>query len=209
MGKNPLLARWRRLADFLLTVTVALLWLLPAKSHALSARLTHDGGNANALRPALSDSLELEDGTDHWSYTVFARHDALSGDRTLTNAAVILSAGKRIGDHQFSLGLGAHFRQQKLNARTADPADFLPAAGFGWQHEAFRLDIIAAERMTRSAFSFLAHAGIPFELGTEFEYLFSQPYRWSANLFAFVSRYGGLILGYEPVSVRGRAGQWL
>lgn len=210
MGKNPVSKRGRGLADFLLTVAVILLWLLLTKSpHALGARLTHDGGNGNATRSVQSQSLELEDGGDEWGYAVFARRDALSGDRTLTNAAAVISAGKRFGSHQFYLGLGAHFRQQKLNARTSEAGEFLPAAGLGWHHDDFRIDIAASQQMTRSALSFLMHAGIPFELSSEFEYLYSQPYRWSANVFAFVSRYGGLILGYEPQAERSRAGLWL
>lgn len=198
------------LVDFFLTVTVVLLWLLLSKpGHALNARLLHDSANANATRSASSAALELEDATDSWSYTVFARRDDFAGDRTLTNAAALVSAGKRFGDHNFYLGLGAHFRQQKPNARLAEAADFMPALALAWHHAAFRTDISGSQKMTRTSLAFLIHAGIPFELSSEFEYLESQPYRLSANLFAFVSRYGGLIAGYEPLAVRGRAGFWL
>jgi hypothetical protein len=198
------------LVDFFLTVTVMLLWLLLSKpGHALSARLLHDSANANATRAASSAALELEDASDSWSYTVFARRDDFAGDRTLTNAAALVSAGKRFGDHNFYLGLGAHFRQQKPSARPAEPADFMPALALAWHHSAFRTDISGSQKMTRAALAFLMNVGIPLELGSEFEYLESQPYRLSANLFAFVSRYGGLIAGYEPLAVRGRAGFWL
>jgi hypothetical protein len=210
MGNKPSRGRWNGFADFLLTIAVAAIYLVLARpGHALQARLTHDGGNGNANRAALSDSLEVEDATEHWGYTVFARRDDLSDDRTLANAAALMQAGKRFGGHAFYLGLGAHFRQQKLNARSAEPADFLPAAGLSWHHDLFRTDVAASAKMTRAALAFLVQAGIPLELNTEFEALYSQPYRWSANVFAFVSRYGGLILGYEPVSVRARAGLWL
>lgn len=197
-------------ADFLLTIAVISLWFLLVKpAHALSARLTHDGGNGNARRAALSDSLELEEAAEHWGYTVFARRDDFTGDRTLTNAAAIISAGKRFGDHSFYLGLGAHFRQQKLNSKPVEAPAILPAAGFAWHHHSFRAEVSASEKMTRSGLAFLIRSAIPFELNADFEYLDSQPYRFSANVFAFVSRHGGLIAGYEPVSVRGRAGLWL
>lgn len=210
MGQKPDRGALYGLTDFFLTIISLLLWLLIAKpSHALGARLSHDGGNGNASRAALSDSLELEDTNTDWAYNVFARRDELTGDRTLMNAAAIISAGKRLGDHNFYLGLGAHFRQQKLNARSAEPADFLPAAGFIWQHETFRTDVSASAKLTRASLAFLVTAGIPWELGSEFEALYSQPYRWSANIFAFVSRHGGLIFGYEPAAVRARAGLWL
>ncbi len=210
MGQKPSRGRWNGLADFLLTVAAATIYLIVARpGHALSARLTHDGGNGNAARAALSDSLEVEDTTDHWGYAVFARRHDLSGDRILTNAAALMQAGKRFGDHAFYLGLGAHFRQQKLNTRSTEPADFLPAAGLSWHHPVFRTDIAASAKLTRATLAFLVRPGIPLEFNTEFEALYSQPYRWSANVFAFVSKYGGLILGYEPVSVRARAGLWL
>lgn len=210
MGQKPNRGAFSALNDFLLTLVVLLLWLLIVRpAFALSARLSHDGGNGNASRSALSDSLELEDAGTDWGYSVFARRDDLSNDRTLVNAAAIVSAGKRLGDHNFYLGLGAHFRQQKLNARSAEATDILPAAGFLWQHEAFRTDISASAKLTRASLAFLVTAGIPWELNSEFEALYSQPYRWSANIFAFVSRYGGLIFGYEPAAVRGRAGLWL
>jgi hypothetical protein len=187
-----------------------LLWLAVARpAHALTARLGYDGGNANAARAADSATLEMDHLEAHWGYAVYARRETLPRDRTLTNASAFGTAGGTLEGHSFFLGLGAHFRQQILQGRSSEIPGFLPAAAFFWRHDVFHTEIAASEKMSRAALAILFTAGIPWEISGDFEYLDSQPYRWSLNAFAFVSRYGGLIVGYEPLALRGRAGVWL
>lgn len=209
MGPKPASVKIRSLAEFFLVIVLYLLWLAAANpTHGLNARLGYDGGNANATRAADNATLEMEHLETHWGYAVYGRREALPRDRTLTNASAIGMAGGTLEGHSFFVGLGAHFKHQVIQSRSSGTPGILPAAAFFWRHDAFHTEIAASEKMTRSAMAFLFTAGIPWEIGSDFEYLDSQPYRWSVNAFAFISRYGGLIVGYEPLAFRGRVGAW-
>lgn len=183
--------------------------LLPYSLNALRARMVHDTGNASASRAAASDAAEVEQRHERIAYSIFARRDMLTGDRQLLNAQALVYAALPVEAHSFRFGLGSHYRQEKLERRVADAGSFYPAVGISWLHPVFHAEVSGSEYLTRSAVSFLLRLAVPVEFNTDFEYLFSQPYRWSANAFAFVSRHVGLIFGYEPLAVRARAGFWL
>lgn len=183
--------------------------LLPLSLNALTARIAHDTGNAAASRTAASDTLEAEESRETIAYGLFARRDSLTGDRQLLNALALVHASLPIKAHRFRFGLGSHYRHEKIFGRGADAGTFYPALGFAWSHPVFHAELSGSEYLTRSAISFLVRLALPVEFNTDFEYLFSQPYRWSANAFVFASRYGGVIFGYEPLAVRARAGFWL
>jgi len=175
---------------------------------ALDARLTHDTGNSTALRQAASESLTANELTAAWGYRILARREALA-DRTLASAAGLFGRVFALAEHRLFFGLGTHFFQQNLGARANSTGDVLPALAASWRHPDFHFDVAASQNLTRTSLSFLLRMGVPTELNSEFEYLFSQPYRWSANLFVHISRYGGLIAGYEPIAERARFGLWL
>ncbi|MBS0619698.1 MAG: hypothetical protein JSR44_16045 [Spirochaetes bacterium] len=175
---------------------------------ALEARLTHDTGNSTARQQAASESLSADEFAGAWGYRLLARREGLT-DRTLTSAAGLFGPTFALAEHRFFFGLGTHFFQQNLGARVSPAGDALPALAAAWRHSVFHFDAAASQKMTRASLSFLLRIGVPTELNSEFEYLFSQPYRWSANLFAHITRYGGLIAGYEPIAERARAGLWL
>ncbi len=193
---------------FLPLMAVALL-LLPNSVGAIVARLAHETGNANASRRAASESLELENNAELVTLNVFARRDAFAADRNLTNVLALAGAGLNVEGHRFVFSLGSHYRQQRLAAREVSPGSFYPALGFTWSTAQFRADVAGSEFATRASTSVLLQLGVPVEFNSEFEYLFSQPYRWVTQAYAFVSSYGGLILGYEPLSQSPRAGLWL
>jgi hypothetical protein len=176
---------------------------------AVTARLAHDGGAADASRRAASESLELENTAGFMALGIFARRDALAQDRDLTNVLALAGAAVELEGHRFQFSLGSHYRHERLNARTNTPGSFYPAVGFLWSHAVFRSEVIASEFATRASGSFLLEMLLPLEFNSEFEYLHSQPYRWSAQIYAYLSAYGGLILGYEPLSNAARAGAWL
>lgn len=182
--------------------------LLPQVLFSLTARLQRDTGNAAAARPVQGDQLEASGSSGVLAYNLYARRDDFSGERTLLNAAALVYSGFTAGEHRLSFGLGSHYRQEKLERVRAGQGTLHPALGFFWSHPQFRADLSGSEYLTRVSFSGLIDAGLPVELNTDFEQIHSQPYRWSANAFFFVSRYGGVISGYEPLSQRLRAGLW-
>lgn len=183
--------------------------LLPQFIFPLSVRLQRDTGNAAASAPVQGDQLEASGSSGAISYNVYARRDDFAGDRSLLNAAALAYSGFTVEEHRFGFGLGSHYRLEKLQRLRAGQGDFYPALGFFWSHPLFRADLSGSEYLTRVSVSGLIDLGLPVELNCDFEYLHSQPYRWSANAFLFVSRYGGAIAGYEPLSQRLRAGFWV
>ncbi|AFM12128.1 hypothetical protein [Turneriella parva] len=176
---------------------------------ALTARLGHETGSADAARQIGAETFDLENVSGPFAFTAYARRDALAPDRNLTNAIALASAGFELEGHRFQFGLGSHYRHEKLSARQNTPGNFYPAFGFLWSHAVFRSEVFGSQYATKASGSFLLELPVALELNSEFEYLHSQPYRWSAQVFAFVSKYGGLILGYEPLSERARLGAWL
>lgn len=183
--------------------------LLPQLVFALTARLQRDTGNAAARSAVTGDQVESSGAAGQIAYSLYARRDDFAGDRRLLNAAALVYSGFTVEDHRFAFGLGSHYRQEKLQRLRAGQGDFYPVVGFTWSHPVFRADLSGSEYLTRASLSGLVYLGLPVELNSDFEYLHSQPYRWSANAFVFVSRYGGAIAGYEPLSQRVRAGLWL
>lgn len=175
----------------------------------VTARLAHDGGSADASRRAASESVELENTSGYMAVIIFARRDAFAADRNLTNVLALAGAGVDFEGHRFQFSLGSHYRHERLNVRQNTPGSFYPAVGFLWSHAVFRSEVVASEFATRTSQSFLIEFGLPLEFNSEFEYLHSQPYRWAAQIYAHLSTYGGLILGYEPLSTSARAGAWL
>ncbi|MFO1524591.1 MAG: hypothetical protein U1F16_01320 [Turneriella sp.] len=176
---------------------------------AFYGRINHGTANADASRRALSDSIELEDNGGKIGYAVFARRDQIISDRTNTNALGIAVLPVRFPGHEFRFGLGAHFHQQALVSRRAEPGSFSPAGLIGWNAESFRLEVAGGEKFLRAAAALLFDFAVPIEFGSDFEQAFSQPYRWSVNAYGHLMRYGGLIAGYEPLSARARTGFWL
>lgn len=183
--------------------------LLPQAIYSLSARLQRDTGNAAASGPVAGDQLEATSDSGSLSYSLYARRDGFTGERELLNAAALVYGNVRVEEHRFAFGLGSHYRQEKLARIRAGQGDFYPAVGFFWSHPQFRLDLAGSQYLTRVSLSGLLDFGFPVELNSDFESLHSQPYRWSANAFIFLSRYGGAIAGFEPLSQRMRAGIWL
>lgn len=179
-----------------------------SRAAAGNARLTHETPKAGATRPAVSDALSLTHSGALWRYAIFGRRDELVADRNLLNAVVIASGGLRFGGHGLYLGLGTHFQRVQLSGQSGQ-SRFAPAAGFHWQSDRFNLEILGAEKLTRAQAALFIHFLIPVELMSLFEYLESQPYRWSVDIFASVSRLGGLIGGFEPIAPAARAGLWL
>lgn len=188
---------------------LAVAFFLPQLVYSLSARLQRDNGNAAARNAITGDQLEAAGSSGSIAYNLYARRDDFAGDRSLLNAAALVYSGFSVEDHRFAFGLGSHYRQEKMQRVRAGQGDFYPAVGFFWSHPQFRADLSGSEYLTRVSLSGMVDLGLPVELNSEFEYLHSQPYRWSANAFLFVSRYGGAIAGYEPLSQRVRAGLWL
>ena len=188
---------------------VVWLWLQPVSMYAVSARLARDTGNGNASQNVASDSVDFESDTDVVSLAIFARRDAFSSERNVTNVMALAGAGASIEGHHFLFSLGSHYRHERLAVREILPGAFYPAVGFRWSHALFRAEVSGSEYATRTSTSFLVDVGIPLEINSEFEYLFSQPYRWVTQTYAFLSPYGGLIFGYEPLSQSARAGLWL
>ncbi|HNL53777.1 MAG TPA: hypothetical protein PKI36_05150, partial [Turneriella sp.] len=162
--------------------------LLPQIVYSLSARLQRDTGNAAARSPVTGDQIEAAGSYGSISYNLYARRDDFAGDRSLLNAAALVYNGFAVEDHRFAFGLGSHYRQEKLQRIRAGQGDFYPAVGFFWSHPQFRADFSGSEYLTRVSLSGLVDVGLPVELNSDFEYLHSQPYRWSANAFLFVSR---------------------
>ncbi|GAB4423309.1 MAG: hypothetical protein OHK0011_03140 [Turneriella sp.] len=188
---------------------LAVAFFLPQLVYSLSARLQRDNGNAAARNAITGDQLEAAGSSGSISYNLYARRDDFAGDRSLLNAAALVYSGFSVEDHRFAFGLGSHYRQEKMQRVRAGQGDFYPAVGFFWSHPQFRADLSGSEYLTRVSLSGMVDLGLPVELNSDFEYLHSQPYRWSANAFLFVSRFGGAIAGYEPLSQRVRAGLWL
>ncbi len=176
---------------------------------ALTARLAHETGNADATRRIGAETLELQNVSGLFAFNVFARRDSLAADRNLTNVMALAAAAAELEGHRFQFSLGSHYRHERLTARERKSGDFYPALGFLWSHAVFRGEVAASQFATRASGSFLLEMGLPLEFNSEFEYLHSQPYRWSTQVFAFVSAYGGLIVGFEPLSERMRVGAWL
>jgi hypothetical protein len=191
--------------------SLLMIWqvLQPFATWSIAARLAHETGNGNASRRVASDSFDFESEADLVSLTVFARRDAFAADRNVTNAIALAGASVSLEGHHFLFSLGSHYRQERLAARELLPGAFYPALGFRWSHALFRTEMTGSEYATRASASLLLNLGIPFEINSEFEYLFSQPYRWATQTYAFLSPYGGLIFGYEPLSQTARAGLWL
>jgi hypothetical protein len=183
--------------------------LLPQFVYPISARLQRDTGNASGSAPVQGDQLEAFGSSGAISYNLFARRDDFAGDRSLLNAAALVYSGFTVEEHRFGFGLGSHYRLEKLQRLPTRQGNFFPAVGFFWSHPQFRADLSGSEFLTRISLSYLFDLALPVELNSDFEYLHSQPYRWSANAFVFVSRFGGVITGYEPLSQRVRAGLWL
>jgi hypothetical protein len=183
--------------------------LLPQFVHSLSARLQRDTGNASARRAVRGEQIEAAGSSEGIAYNLYARRDDFVGDRSLLNAAALVYNTFAVEEHRFGFGLGSHYRQEKLERVRAGQGNFYPAVGFFWSHPQFRAELSGSEYLTRVSLSGLVDFGLPVELNSDFEYLHSQPYRFSANAFVFVSRFGGVISGYEPLSQRARAGLWL
>ncbi len=171
-------------------------------------RLAHDTANADASRAALSESFEFDEHRASAGFLLFARREQIINDRTLSNAIALATANARFPGHLFQFGAGTHFRQQALGNRTAEPGLFAPAVGFAWTTAAFRGEAAGAEKFLRASLSVLITLSLPVELNSDFENAFSQPIRWSANAFVYLSSYVGLITGYEPLAQRTRAGLW-
>lgn len=184
-------------------------FFLPQIVFSLNARLQRDNGNAAARSTVQGDQVEAGGSAGDFAYSLYARRDDFAGDRSLLNAAALVYSGFSVEDHRLAFGLGSHYRQEKLQRLRAGQGDFYPALGFFWLHPQFRADLSGSEYLTRVSVSGLLDMGLPVELNSDFEYLHSQPYRWSANAFFFISRYGGAIAGYEPLSQRLRAGFWV
>lgn len=175
----------------------------------LTARIAHETGNADATRRVGAETLELQNASGPFAFNVFARRDALAADRNLTNVMALAAAAAELEGHRFQFSLGSHYRHERLTAREKKSGDFYPALGFLWSHAVFRGEVAASQFATRASGSFLLEIGLPFEFNSEFEYLHSQPYRWSTQVFAFISTYGGLIAGFEPLNDHLRFGAWL
>lgn len=180
--------------------------MLPGGVYPFFARVAHDTGNRG---PVSSDSLVFRSASGPVSYAVFARRDEIPADRNLLNAAALAYAVFPFEGHEFAFGLGAHYRQSTLWKQKPGTGSFHPALGATWSHELFRADLTASEYLTRTSISLLTFTVLPVEFNTEFEYLFSQPYRWSANAYFFLTRRVGLVAGYEPLAERLRSGFWL
>lgn len=171
-------------------------------------RVAHDTANADGTRTALSESLEVDEQVSATGFLVFARREQIINDRTLANAIALATANVRFPGHLFQFGAGTHFRQQALGNRTAEPGLFAPAVGFAWTTAAFRGEVAGAEKFLRTSLSILTTFWLPIEFNSDFENAFSQPIRWSANLFVHLSSHVGWITGYEPLAQRTRAGLW-
>lgn len=171
-------------------------------------RMAHDTANADGSRAALSESIEIDEHIPSAGFLLFARREQIMNDRTLANAIALATANARFSGHTFQFGAGTHFRQQALGNRAAEPGLFAPAVGFAWTAAAFRGEIAGAEKFLRASLSFLTTLALPVEFNSDFENAFSQPIRWSANLFVHLSSHIGLIAGYEPLAQRTRAGLW-
>ena len=175
---------------------------------AFYGRVSHDTANADANRPALSESLEIDEHMTGAGLLLFARREQILSDRTLSNAIALATANARFPGHLFQFGAGTHFRQQALGNRAAEPGLFAPAVGFAWTSSSFRGEIAGAEKFLRAQLSVLTNLALPIEIHSDFENAFSQPIRWSANIFVHLSSHVGLITGYEPLAQRTRAGLW-
>lgn len=185
------------------------LFLAGSQLMGFYGRVSHDTANANGARPALSESLEVDEQVSGAGFLLFMRREQIINDRTLTNAIALATANARFPGHLFQFGAGTHFRQQALANRAAEPGLFAPAVGFAWTTAAFRGEIAGAEKFLRATLSILTHIALPVEFSGDFENAFSQPVRWSANAFVHLSSHVGLITGYEPLAQRTRAGLWL
>lgn len=183
--------------------------LLSTPSWSFEARLGHDMGNAAAAKSAASDFFSLSKVTTPWRYRLLGRRDELLGDRTLLNAAAIVSGGLDFSQHHLSLGLGTHFYRVQPDKSTGQAGNFLPAAGFYWHHERFDLEILGSEKLTWVTAVYRVPFVIPIGIASSFEYIESQPYRWSVDALIHLLRYGGLIAGFEPGALATRAGIWL
>lgn len=188
---------------------LAVAFFLPQIVYSLSARLQRDTGNSAASRPVTGDQLEAAGSSGNIAYSLYARRDDFTADRSLLNAAALVYSTFSVDDHRFAFGLGSHYRQERLLRMRAGQGTLYPAVGFFWSHPQFRAELSGSEYLTRVSLSGLVGLGLPVELNSDFEYLHSQPYRWSANAFVFFSRFGGAIAGYEPLAQRLRAGLWL
>lgn len=177
--------------------------------HAFYGRIAHDTANADGSRKALSESIEIDENMQRAGFLLFARREQILADRTLTNALALATANARFPGHTFQFGLGTHFRQQALLNKPPEPGLFAPAVGLVWSTAAFRGEIGGAEKFMRASLSVLANIGVPVEFHSDFENAFSQPVRWSTNVFFHLSSHGGLITGYEPLAQKTRAGLWL
>jgi hypothetical protein len=171
-------------------------------------RIAHDSANADGSRAALSESLEVDEHFAGAGFLLFARREQIINDRTLTNAIALATANARFPGHLFQFGAGTHFRQQALGNRPAEPGLFAPAVGFAWTTSSFRGEIAGAEKFLRASLSVLTTPALPVEINSDFENAFSQPIRWSANIFVHLSSHVGLITGYEPLAQNTRAGLW-
>lgn len=170
-------------------------------------RIGHDTANASAKKPAQGEALSLTYSEPSWRYALFARRDVLSSDRNLLGAAAIAQRGLHFGGNSLYLGVGTHFGRVEVFGQPVQ-ARFSPAAGLHWQSPGLSLEIVGSERLTRAEAAFLVNFALPLELRSFFEYVESQPYRWSVDILAHVSRYGGLIAGFEPIASAPRAGLW-
>jgi hypothetical protein len=190
-------------------VAVGVVLMATYEISALEARMTHDAGDASGTRIASSARIAVSDLSNNWGFAMLGGREALPVDRTLTSVTAVAYRSFAIEGHHFSFGLGAQYLLENQLSHRQIESETMPAASFVWQHRAFKYDIIASEKFTHTSLSFLLRIGLPIEANSDFEYLYSQPYRWSTNLFIFLNRYAGVVIGFEPLADRTRVGIWI
>ncbi|HRP68559.1 MAG TPA: hypothetical protein PLY93_03425 [Turneriella sp.] len=168
----------------------------------LSAQLTHQSVDAHTS----SQTLEIEKQHENYAFSFLGQRDTLPNAQRFTNAALIASSRKNFNEHQLSLGLGAHFYQQQVRNTAAQTPNFVPAFALEWRHPRFLGSVQVSQKMTHAAIALLADLFVPVEWSSSFLSLPAQPYRWSLDAYASLFAWGGIVLGYEPITAFSRAG---
>ncbi|MBV6492596.1 MAG: hypothetical protein LDLANPLL_00591 [Turneriella sp.] len=173
---------------------------------AVSASFTSQQGSKTFVR---RNAAEVDESHEGYSLLLFGVRNELTPGMHTSNAAVIASAAKEFNVHRLQIGLGTHFFQQKTGSTPTTTPQILPAFGFEWRHPVFFMGIQFSERMVRAQVSFLADLFIPVEFSSGFENLPGEVNLWSFDAYAFLAKYGGVVLGYEPLQEVTRAGVWI
>ncbi len=175
--------------------------------HPLSLGLDRETPSRAGKRALESSALEIKG--DQEAFGFFLRRDSGKENYAQTNALGLVHAVVKNGEQLFAFGAGVHFQHEtRLNERMQNGV-FSPAFAFSWTHPTFQFIFAGAERMARTSLSLLSEILLPIEWNTEYEFIDKQTPRWSFNTFVFLVSWGGLTAGFEPLTMRTRAGAWV